>query len=186
MEFGWIFCHLVHGFLPSDKGYYHGGDLAGLTARLPYLDNIDYSQIDPHFGTNSEMIAFVNAAHALGIEVFFDIVANHTGDVISYAEGTDTYISKADEPYLDASGQPFDDRDYAGTGTFPELDADISFPYTSEVAPRDENVKYPDWLNNPINYHNRGNSTFVGENSLYGDFFGLDDLFTEHPVVQDG
>ncbi|MEZ5478079.1 MAG: hypothetical protein R3E95_11540 [Thiolinea sp.] len=26
--------------------------------------------------------------------------------------------------------------------------------------------------------HNRGNS-FTGENSVYGDFFGLDDLFTE-------
>ena len=47
-------------------------------------------------------------------------------------------------------------------------------------------VKVPDWLNNPIYYHNRGNSTFTGENSLYGDFFGLDDLFTEHPDVVNG
>ena len=35
-------------------------------------------------------------------------------------------------------------------------------------------------------YHNRGDTTFVGENSLYGDFFGLDDLFTEDPRVVDG
>ena len=35
-------------------------------------------------------------------------------------------------------------------------------------------------------YHNRGDSTFVGENALYGDFFGLDDLFTERPEVVDG
>ena len=35
-------------------------------------------------------------------------------------------------------------------------------------------------------YHNRGNTTFAGENSFYGDFFGLDDLFTEHPRVVDG
>ena len=35
-------------------------------------------------------------------------------------------------------------------------------------------------------YHNRGDSSFVGENSVYGDFFGLDDLFTERPEVVDG
>ena len=44
----------------------------------------------------------------------------------------------------------------------------------------------PDWLNDSTLYHNRGNTTFVGENSLYGDFFGLDDLFTEHPRVVRG
>ena len=44
----------------------------------------------------------------------------------------------------------------------------------------------PAWLNDPIYYHNRGDSTFAGESSEYGDFFGLDDLFTEHPDVVDG
>jgi hypothetical protein len=46
--------------------------------------------------------------------------------------------------------------------------------------------KVPDWLNDLTLYHNRGNTTFTGENSLYGDFFGLDDLFTEHPRVVRG
>ncbi len=214
---------LVNGFLDTHKGYYHGGDLAGLTARLPYLDNmginaiwltpqfrnqwvqnngtienshagyhgywqIDYSTIDPHFGTNAEMTAFVTAAHGLGIDVYFDIVANHTGDIITYIEGDEpVYISKADVPYLDATAAPFDDADYAGTSTFPPLDPAISFPYTPTFnTTGDETVKFPDWLDDPIYYHNRGNSTFSGENSLYGDFFGLDDLFTEHPVVQNG
>lgn len=35
-------------------------------------------------------------------------------------------------------------------------------------------------------YHNRGNTTFTGEDSQYGDFFGLDDLFTERPEVVEG
>ena len=35
-------------------------------------------------------------------------------------------------------------------------------------------------------YHNRGNSSFSGENSLYGDFSGLDDLWTERKEVVDG
>ena len=32
----------------------------------------------------------------------------------------------------------------------------------------------------------RGDSTFAGESSTYGDFVGLDDLFTEQPDVVDG
>ena len=54
------------------------------------------------------------------------------------------------------------------------------------VPPGEEGVKNPSWLNDPLLYHNRGDSTFAGESSQYGDFFGLDDLFTEHPAVVDG
>ena len=171
---------LVNGFDPTDKGFYHGGDLAGLTARLPYLDGLgvtavwmtpqftnkwvqddgtpggisagyhgywqtDYSSIDPHFGTNAEMQALVAAAHALGIDIYFDIVANHTGDVITYTEGDNPpYVSKSDAPYLDATGAPFDDRDFAGTGTFPALDSAVSFPYTPTFrTAADESAKSP-------------------------------------------
>ena len=35
-------------------------------------------------------------------------------------------------------------------------------------------------------YHNRGDSTFAGESANYGDFVGLDDLFTERPDVAKG
>ena len=54
------------------------------------------------------------------------------------------------------------------------------------VNPADADVKVPDWLNDLRYYHNRGDSTFAGESSEYGDFFGLDDLFTEHPDVVAG
>jgi pullulanase-type alpha-1,6-glucosidase len=212
---------LVNGFLPTDKGFHHGGDLAGLMSQLDYLQGlgvtaiwitppfandwiqgdgtiagssssyhgywqVDYTTIDPHFGTNAEMQDFVAAAHDRGIKVLFDIVLNHTGDVITYEEGVFTYRNKTDYPYRDADGNVFDDRDYAGTDTFPTLDPAVSFPYTPVVPPGDEDAKNPAWLNDPIYYHNRGDSTFSGENSLYGDFFGLDDLFTEHPDVVAG
>jgi pullulanase-type alpha-1,6-glucosidase len=213
---------LVHGHLPTDKDYYHGGDLAGLMGKLDYLQDlgvtaiwmtpqftnrwifgdgsientfasyhgywqIDLTQIDPHFGTNADMQALIAAAHARDMKVFFDIVINHTGDVVTYEEGVFTYRNKEDYPYRDADGNEFDDRDYAGGDTFPPLDRAVSFPYTPVFASsEDASAKSPAWLNDPIYYHNRGNSTFVGENSLYGDFFGLDDLFTEHPDVVDG
>jgi pullulanase-type alpha-1,6-glucosidase len=35
-------------------------------------------------------------------------------------------------------------------------------------------------------YHNRGDSTFAGESATYGDFSGLDDLWTERPEVVHG
>ena len=45
----------------------------------------------------------------------------------------------------------------------------------------------PAWLNDPTYYHNRGNAKFDGtESDVYGDFVGLDDLFTEQPAVRDG
>jgi glycosidase len=214
---------LEHGYLPSDKGYYHGGDIAGLRDRLDYLAGLgvsaiwvgpvfenqavqedvtnlyghssgyhgywilDFLSVDPHLGTDAEFKSLVDDAHDLGIKVFMDVITNHTADVITYAENEYSYRSKADYPYRDVDGNAFDDRDYAYAGqsdyAFPPMDLD-GFPYTPVVP--DSPAKNPDWLNDPLLYHNRGNTGFVGENSLYGDFFGLDDLFTEKKEVVDG
>jgi alpha-amylase len=207
---------LVHGFDPTARGFYHGGDLKGLLDRIDYIQGLgttsiwltpsfknqavqlpdgpsagyhgywitDFTQIDPHLGTNAELRALVDAAHARGMKVYFDIITNHTADVIGYEEGQRRpYVSKDVEPYRTAFGNPFDDRDYAGTSSFPALSRTVSFPYTP-VPPTE--AKVPAWLNDVTLYHNRGDTTFVGENSYYGDFFGLDDLFTEHPRVVRG
>ena len=212
---------LEHGFDPTHRGFFHGGDLAGLIDKLDYLEGLgvtavwmgpvfknrpvqglgtpfvsagyhgywtlDFTRIDPHFGSNAELGALLEGAHSREVKLFFDIITNHTADVIDYRERTYDYISKAQEPYRDADGVPFDDREYAGTGEFPELDIEASFPYTPIFNTKaDQNAKDPQWLNNRTLYHNRGNTTFSGENSVYGDFFGLDDLFTEHPRVVKG
>ncbi|WP_232548329.1 alpha-amylase family glycosyl hydrolase [Propioniciclava soli] len=210
---------LATGFDPTDKGFYHGGDLRGLIDRLDYIDGLgvttlwltpvfvnkpvqgegadasagyhgywitDFTRIDPHLGTNEEMRELIDAAHARGIKVFLDIITNHTADVIARAEGRNAYVGKAIEPYTDAAGEPFDDRDFINA-EFPELDAETSFPYTPVFPnPEDATVKVPGWLNDPTLYHNRGNSTYSGESDTYGDFAGLDDLFTERREVVDG
>ncbi len=36
---------LTHGFLPSDRGYYHGGDLAGLRSKLDYLHEMGVTAV---------------------------------------------------------------------------------------------------------------------------------------------
>ncbi|WP_166845882.1 pullulanase-type alpha-1,6-glucosidase [Isoptericola sp. BMS4] len=210
---------LVSGFDPTDKGFYQGGDIAGLRDKLDYVEGLgttaiwltpsfmnrpvqgsgddvsagyhgywitDFTRIDPHLGTNDELRALIDDAHARGIKVYFDIITNHTADVIDYAEGTYDYVEQADAPYTDAAGNAFDPADHAGTGDFPELDAETSFPYTPVIDPADADVKVPAWLNDPTLYHNRGNSTWTGESVTYGDFSGLDDLMTEHPTVVGG
>ncbi|MDF1605351.1 alpha-amylase family glycosyl hydrolase [Nocardioides sp. YIM 152315] len=212
---------LVSGFDPTARGFYNGGDLAGLRSRLDYIRGLgtdaiwltpiftnkavqledgpsagyhgywitDFTRVDPHLGTNAELAALVDAAHAKGMKVFFDIITNHTADVVGYEEGARTgYVSKDTSPYVDARGRVFDDRDVAGSRRFPELSATTSFPYTPVLDPAEQDLKVPAWLNDPTMYHNRGNTDFVrdDEDSQYGDFFGLDDLFTERPEVVDG
>ncbi|GAA1851414.1 pullulanase-type alpha-1,6-glucosidase [Myceligenerans crystallogenes] len=210
---------LTTGFDPTDKGFYQGGDIAGLRGKLDYIEGMgttaiwltpsflnrpvqgegadasagyhgywitDFTRIDPHLGTNAELKALIDDAHARGMKVYFDIITNHTADVIDYAEGEYTYVDKATEPYRDAAGTAFDPADHAGTGTFPELDPATSFPYTPVIAEQDREVKAPAWLNDPTLYHNRGDSTWAGESNTYGDFVGLDDLMTEHPTVVNG
>ncbi|MDT0305815.1 glycoside hydrolase family 13 protein [Streptomyces sp. DSM 44917] len=79
------------------------GDIAGLRARLPYLEELgvdavwinpwypspmadggydvaDYRAIDPGFGTLAEAEEMIAEAHGLGIRVVLDIVPNHTSD----------------------------------------------------------------------------------------------------------
>ena len=210
---------LVTGFDPTNKGFYQGGDLAGLHQKLDYIEGLgttaiwltpsfankpvqgtgdnasagyhgywitDFTRIDPHLGTNAELEALIADAHARGIKVYFDIITNHTADVIDYSEQQYSYIDQATEPYKTADGTAFDPADYAGTDGFPALDAATSFPYTPVVADNEKTAKTPEWLNDPTLYHNRGNSTWSGESVTYGDFDGLDDLMTEHPTVVNG
>jgi len=147
----------------------------------------DFTQIDPHLGTNADLRALVDAAHARGMKVYFDIITNHTADVIGYEEGArKAYVGKDVAPYRTARGEVFDDRDVAGKSSFPALDPATSFPYTPVLDPAERDLKVPAWLNDVTLYHNRGDTTFAGENSYYGDFFGLDDLFTENPRVVRG
>ncbi|GHH94893.1 pullulanase-type alpha-1,6-glucosidase [Streptomyces capillispiralis] len=146
----------------------------------------DFTQVDPHFGTNDDLEKLIDKAHAKGMKVFFDVITNHTADVVDYEEKSYDYLSKGAFPYLTKDGEPFDDADYAdGSRRFPRVDSG-SFPRTPVVPAAKKDTKVPSWLNDPEMYHNRGDSTFAGESAEYGDFSGLDDLWTERPEVVDG
>lgn len=210
---------LETGLDPTDKGFYQGGDLKGLTDRLDYIKGLgttaiwmapifknqpvqgkgadvsagyhgywitDFTQVDPHFGTNADLERLIDKAHGKGMKVFFDVITNHTADVVDYREQSYSYLSKGAFPYLTKDGVPFEDSDYAdGKKKFPRVDAG-SFPRTPFVPEEKKGLKAPAWLNDPTMYHNRGDSTFAGESSDQGDFVGLDDLWTERPEVVSG
>ncbi|MFI9833967.1 pullulanase-type alpha-1,6-glucosidase [Streptomyces sp. NPDC051913] len=210
---------LATGYDPTDKGFFQGGDLKGLTKKLDYIKGLgttsiwmapifknrpvqgtganasagyhgywitDFTQVDPHFGTNQDLENLIAKAHAKGMKVYFDVITNHTADVVDYEEKSYDYLSKGAFPYLTKDGEPFDDADHAdGTEDFPDVDAD-SFPRTPTVSAAQKDAKVPSWLNDPTMYHNRGDSTYAGESTTYGDFSGLDDLWTERPEVVSG
>jgi glycosidase len=159
---------LSTGYDPTDKGFYQGGDLKGLTKKLDYIKGLgttaiwmapifknqpvqgtgsdasagyhgywitDFTQVDPHFGTNKDLATLISKAHAKGMKVFFDVITNHTADVVDYEGKSYDYLSKGAFPYLTKDGQPFDDADYAdGTKTFPTVSTS-SFPKTPTSPP---------------------------------------------------
>jgi neopullulanase len=219
---------LQTGFDPTHKGFYHGGDLKGLIARLDYIQALgataiwlgpiyknkpvqggpgeesagyhgywvtDFTRVDPHFGSNADMKAFVDAAHARGMKVYLDIITNHTADVIAYREcatSTCPFRSLADFPYSRRGGPdglPINEGFLGERVQSAENFARLTRPdyaYTPFVPVNEASVKVPAWLNDPIWYHNRGNTTFRGESMTLGDFVGLDDLMTENPRVVAG
>ena len=171
------------GFNTSLTAFYHGGDLKGLTgtcepgddglARIKSLGftavwltpvvtqqeaigagsgyhgywGVDFLKVDPHLGTNADMLEFSKCAKKLGLKIILDVVTNHTGDVIKYL---------GNEAYLPAESKK---------------------------------LKNPAWLNDLNNYHNvgdMGSCWGVGNCTKLGDFYGLDDLATEKPVVYKG
>jgi len=150
----------------------------------------DFTRVDSHLGTNADFKALVDAVHARGMKFYMDIVVNHTANVIEMAECP----VQEDCPYRSIADYPYQRRGgIAGKPINPEFDGgnfaklkDPNYAYTVTVPPAEKDIKRPAWLNDPIYYHNRGNSTFRGESSTIGDFVSLDDIFTENPRVVRG
>jgi glycosidase len=148
---------------------------------------LDFTEVDPHFGSKEALRTLITEAKKRGIGTILDVVVNHTADVIQPKGGNRAYQYKFSKPYLDANGKPFDDRDYINSPDFPRLDPEISFPAPPTfLNEEDKTIKVPAWLNDPTVYHNRGEASTGGESAQYGEISGLDDLFTEQPRVVRG
>ena len=134
----------------------------------------DFTTVDPHFGTERELQAFIEAAHARGMKVYLDIITNHTADVIQYRECPGApcpYRSRArlslyaPRAAWRASainpGFAGDAAEQQNAGNFAKLTRP-DYAYTPFVPAAEARIKVPAWLNEPIYYHNRGNSDFLG------------------------
>ena len=97
----------------SGSDRWQGGTIAGIKSKLGYLSDLgittlwigplfkqrthlntyhgyaiqDFLEIDPRFGTRSDLLALVDDAHARGLRVILDIVFNHSGCNWLYANG---------------------------------------------------------------------------------------------------
>lgn len=187
------------GFDPTSDRKFHGGDLKGLMNKLDYIKGlgvtalwmtpfmgnkvlqgdvagyhgywiVDFLGVDPHLGSKQDLKDLIAAAHERDIKVFFDIVVNHTGDVVKYKECHHPDGSRNDQ-----------ECSYKSQAEMKQGD-----PYTPFIPAGEENVKNPAWLNDLANYSNRGDSLFRGESVLHGDFAGLDDIKTADPGVRAG
>jgi glycosidase len=81
----------------------------GIKGRLGSLGSYyacrDYISINPEFGTSQDFIDVVNAAHALGMKVMIDWVANHTGqDHVWTISNPDFYIQDPAGNFTERNG----------------------------------------------------------------------------------
>ena len=100
----------------SGGGRWQGGTLNGIKSKISYLKNLgvtalwigpvfrqrkelntfhgyaiqNFLEVDPRFGTTSDLVDLVGACHKGGIRVILDIIFNHSGDNWLYAIGQDT------------------------------------------------------------------------------------------------
>ena len=121
---------------------YHGGDLRGIKAHLPYLKElgvttiwltpivkngapedyhgygaVDLYAVDPHLGTLSDYQELVEAAHHEHMKVFFDAVPNHVGPRNPWVKNAPTteWFHGTPEHHLN-SGSPWKQSFYGLAG----------------------------------------------------------------------
>jgi glycosidase len=120
---------------------------------------------DPNQADN-ELRSLIDAAHALGMYVIFDIVLNHTGNVFAYDQFGDT------APHSDTR-LPVHWRDATGSPTFPSVEGIARPPVDALVWPEEfqKNAYY------------REQGVTVGD-GVIGDFASLKQFRTDDPEVQ--
>lgn len=128
---------------------YHGGDLRGITAHLPYLKDlgvstiwltpivkngaaqdyhgygaVDLYAVDPHLGTLRDYQELVEAAHKQHMKVFFDVVPNHVGPLHPWVKdppATDWFHGTV-EHHLSTSASPVNHGFYGQTESRENVD----------------------------------------------------------------
>ena len=149
--------------LPWDLGSYHGYGIH------------DFLRANPKFAeeaaaADDELRALVDAAHAKGLYVIFDIVLNHTGNVFAYpGDPQDTYYSPNVLPveWRDASGNPV------------PADTDVA----QIPGPSTDSIVWPVELQQNAYFRRQGEMPAPDDDTI-GDFASLKQLRTDNTDVQ--
>lgn len=182
------------GFDPTDNGFYHGGDLKGLTGEctdpqrgLQRLSDLGFTGIWVTPLVVQRTVQDTSAAYHGYWGIDFTTVDPHLGTPDDVLEFVDCAHSLDMRVYLDIVVNHTGDVIMpVGGNTFRE---EPEPPYETYVLPSDATIKSPAWMNDASNYHNRGDINWGGCSQAcfeQGDFSGLDDLYTEKPAVVDG
>jgi glycosidase len=178
----------VTGYDPTDTGYYHGGDFAGLTGDctgprgLARIKNLGFNSIwvtPPYW---QKYVQADSAAYHGYWAVKFNSVDPHLGTDADFAAFVDCAHRLGMKVILDVVVNHTADVIQLSSNQYGE-------PKTPFVPEVERSLKNPEWLNDTANYHNRGNIDFANCTTTcleLGDFFGLDDLATERPNVREG
>lgn len=160
----------------------HGGDFQGIEQKLDYIKSLGFTaiwlspivlngngeyhgyaaknfyQVDPHWGTLSNLQSMVNSAHAKGFLVIQDVVVNHGGNLIETTTGNTSFNPAGYSLRYRSSGNQY-------------------------AAPFQTNALFPNLTNL---FHNYGNINDYGVDTQVeqGELSGLDDLRTELPYVR--
>jgi glycosidase len=148
--------------LPFDAGSYHGYGIH------------DFLRAEPKFATtpsnaDDELRALVDAAHAVGLYVIFDIVLNHTGDVFAYG-------GQSSAPH---SNTPLSVQWRNASGVAQSGQTDVA----SIVSPSSDAVVWPSELQQNRYFRREGGPDPQGPDTI-GDFASLKQLVTEDPQLQ--
>lgn len=182
------------GFDPTDTGFYHGGDLQGLTGDctdpqrgLQRLSDLGFTGIWVTPLVVQRTVQDTSAAYHGYWGIDFTTVDPHLGTEEDVREFVDCAHSLDMRVYLDIVVNHTGDVIMpVGGNTFRE---EPEPPYEAYMMPGDVRIKKPEWMNDISNYHNRGDINWGGCSQAcfeQGDFSGLDDLYTEKPAVVDG
>lgn len=141
----------------ANDGSYHGYGIQ------------NFLELDSRFATtndaDTELRALVDAAHARGIYIIFDIVLNHAGDVFAYASGSEATHSD--------TAQAINWRDARGRARLDWAEGEAI------VSPPPDATVFPDELRRNIFFRRQGRAAAGGPETL-GDFASLKQMLTEN------
>ncbi|HAJ37066.1 MAG TPA: alpha-amylase, partial [Chloroflexi bacterium] len=132
---------------PDEMVHFAGGTLQGVIDRLDYIaslgvtalwispvfvtpsyhgyDTTDYFNVDPRFGSNADLLELFEQAHARGLRVILDFVANHTSvHFVPFVEALNDPTSPYRRWFSFDPAYTHGYRTFFGVAEMPQLDAD--------------------------------------------------------------